>query len=193
MVIKIVVSQKVGNYNFIAGQEYEYIDTVNMLGDCDSCDKPVLQMQKGFATPINGKSFIIPSTIATLIKQDEPDASYADGYLDQYVRRATDDYVVLDGDYTKAVKERLGISIAPKPRPDQADYAQDRIREALKYNRRLLIGEELEEGPTILEPEEIPVPSSIIGELIIGTGIIQAGHTPTIGEFIIGYDTIQSS
>lgn len=151
MVVKIIESVQIDNINYIAGQEYKHLNTVMLFKSTSLCghtevsetlpeQSQELQITKvrGYEIEVDSVSQLIPAEHAALIKKDEPDPDCVNGYMDQYVRRATDDYVVKDGDYTKAVKDRLGISIAPKPRADQADYDQKRIREALNYNKNLL-------------------------------------------------------
>ena len=186
MVILIVTPVKVGDKYFIPGQEYLYQSTGMITQDCESCTPPISKSQLGFSTIVDGRSIIIPSEHSTLIKKDTPDEDMS-GYMAQHVKAATDDYVVMDGDYTKAVMDRFGISIAPKPRPDQADYDQDRIRAALALNRNLL-KRELIPFPVI--QGQPPYQGQGIGYMKIGSTFIIGGSALTKG---IGFMKISTT
>lgn len=189
MVIRIVTSVSLGNHNFVIGQEYEYHGTVRRYTGCDPCDLNKYSSGRGYVTDINGSSIVIPAEHAALINKNVPDTDMR-GLWQRHRDAATQDYVVFDGDYVKAAKEKLNINIKPKERADQADYNWRRIRRALRITQQLIDGTfEFEDGLELEDtPPFTPSPQGI-GFMTIGTTFIitQGGATGDgIGNMQIG-------
>lgn len=147
MVIKIVTNVQVNDRYFLIGQEYSYVDSVTYDVTQSNFGGQGVRKRLGYLTIIDNIQYIIPAEDAALIKKDKPSTNMM-GMHELHRVAATQDAVVFDGNYVKAIKDRFDIDITPYKRADQADYDS----KYLKYANIKPIGTPTTIKPT--DPEE---------------------------------------
>lgn len=110
MVVEIIESSKVDGHDFIDGQEYKSLGKVYIWANDEDLKRQVRTLH--YALQIEGQSspIFFPASMAAGTNKTEPKSPNTSRWEDLH-KEMTDDAVVTDGDYAKAILERLDVDI----------------------------------------------------------------------------------
>lgn len=110
MVVEIIESSKIDGHDFIDGQEYKSLGKVYVWKDNHDFKGNIRVLH--YALQVEGRTVPIffPADMAAGTSKTEPKSPNTSRWEDLH-KEMTEDAVVKDGDYAKAILERLDVDI----------------------------------------------------------------------------------